>query len=123
MYWVERGLTGLLGEAEKTTRGRMSSIAIATEDIDNILKERDFDVFVVTGWWDPLAAYSGSVEDDVNTNAIAAGAKACQQIQRHCEGVAHLFPPKACSSLARLDLLLKIPCRAHKKRILTKAHN
>jgi len=49
-------VSGLFGEAEKNTRGRMSSVAVATEDMDNILKERDFVVFVVTGWWDPLRA-------------------------------------------------------------------
>ena len=46
---VERGPTVLFGEAEKKIRGRMRSIAVATDERDSILKERDFPVFVVMG--------------------------------------------------------------------------
>jgi len=44
------------GEAEKKTRGRRRSAAVAIDKMDKILKERDFGVFVVMGWWDPLRA-------------------------------------------------------------------
>lgn len=44
--WIE--LTGLLGDAAKKTKGNISSVA-ATEDSDNILKECDFLILVVTG--------------------------------------------------------------------------
>jgi hypothetical protein len=59
---LKRGPTVLFGEAEKNMRGRMRSIAVATDERDSILKERDFPVFVVMGWGDPLRAmYSGRV--------------------------------------------------------------
>src|ERR1700683_230898 len=68
-----KGLTGLFGDAEKNTRGRIRSVAVATDARDNILKDRYFAVFVVKGWTDPLrAAYSGRVDEDVNAKAIAA---------------------------------------------------
>jgi hypothetical protein len=46
---LKRGPTVLFGEAEKNMRGRMRSIAVATDERDSILKERDFPVFVVMG--------------------------------------------------------------------------
>jgi len=65
-------VSGLFGDAEKNTRGRIRSVAVATDARDNILKDRYFAVFVVKGWTDPLrAAYSGRVDEDVNAKAIA----------------------------------------------------
>jgi len=68
--WVD--VSGLFGDAEKNTRGSIRSIAVATDERDNILNDRYFGVLVDIGWTDPLrATYSGRVEDDVNAKAIA----------------------------------------------------
>ncbi len=47
-FLMLKGTTGLSGEAERNTRGRIRSIADATDERDNILKERGFPAFVVT---------------------------------------------------------------------------
>lgn len=64
-------VSGRFGEAEKNTRGRIRRVAIAADESDNTLNERDRPDFVLIGWGGILReVYNERVDDDVNAKAI-----------------------------------------------------
>jgi hypothetical protein len=72
---VTEGSSLALELVENNTEGNVKSMATATDKADRILNERILEgLAVVIGCVVLLkAAYSGSVEDEVNTKAMVAG--------------------------------------------------